>query len=64
MTLRDLIIHELEFIKKHIEEYQVKAKEAQTLTMQVYYEGLVVALDTMKNKLEFDLGLTEEGEQL
>ena len=60
MTLRDLIHKELEFIKKHIEEYQVKAKEAQTLAMQFYYEGLVVALDTMKNQLEFDLGITEE----
>ena len=64
MTLRDLINSELEFIKKHIEEYQAKTKEAETLTMRFYYEGLVVALQTMQSKLEFDLGLTEEGEQL
>lgn len=51
--LRDAIIKEIEFTKKHIEEYQEKSKKAETMAMTYFYDGLVVAFQTTLCKLEF-----------
>jgi len=60
MNLKELIEREIEFIKERIEEYRQKSKQADSMTMTFYYDGLVVALETMLMKLKFDLEIAKE----
>lgn len=59
MNLRERIEKLIDFIKERIEEYQEKSKNTKDLSMQFYYDGLVVAFQTTLQILEFHLAETE-----
>ena len=58
--LRDAIIREIEFIKERINEYQEKSKNADTMALTFFYDGLVVAFQTSLSELEFLLAIYDK----
>ena len=59
MELKELIEREIKFIKERIDEYQKKSKEADSLALTFYYDGLVVAFQTTLSELEFLLEVSK-----
>lgn len=57
--LNNFIEKEIKVIKERIEEYQKKSKEAESLALTFYYDGLVVAFQTTLSELEFLLEVSK-----
>ena len=57
--LNNFIEREIKVIKERIDEYQKKSKEAKSLALTFYYDGLVVAFQTTLSELEFLLEVSK-----